>query len=470
MNKELKPLINKLTLFAKNRMGFSNPPRLFLRNDTNNSKMMLGKTAFYDPKEETITLFTNNRHPKDILRSYAHELVHHTQNLRGDLTADKCGEMGEGYAQNNRHMREMEREAYEIGNMCFRDWEDSLDDKTIYIIKLAESRFLKEKKLMTTKITKNLLKEMIEKQLESARPLPDAYEAEREAGYPDSQHSDKSSTSTIPVQDALKMISDISSDGVITAQELIAAGEELQKQAGGSNYRDSQEFRDDYARHSDQHDELAAYQNMEEVKAEQQTAPAHFLEKPPETPKERKSSSTFSIKPTKKKGAKLVATGTFEEASSGDESGMQEDGEPIEEILGTAAAYAAGKLTGDKIKKVKPGMKKIVNKGLQKAKKFGRAQGQKFKKATDKIDSDIKGTVKNVKDKFKKGADNINQKIQKLEENKEFEERGNSKPKDNKMKEGSRIQTPEQERALYGQRFTPKNNRLFEELVKQWTK
>ena len=30
-----------------------------------------------------------------------------------------------GYAQEDGHMREMEREAYEKGNMCFRDWEDT---------------------------------------------------------------------------------------------------------------------------------------------------------------------------------------------------------------------------------------------------------------------------------------------------------------------------------------------------------
>ena len=42
-----------------------------------------------------------------------------------------AGEMGEGYAQNDEHLREMEREAYEQGNLCFRDWEDSIKG-TIY--------------------------------------------------------------------------------------------------------------------------------------------------------------------------------------------------------------------------------------------------------------------------------------------------------------------------------------------------
>jgi hypothetical protein len=64
------------------------------------------------------------------------------------------------------------------------------------------------------------------------------------------------------------MISDISSDGKITGEELVAAGKKLM-QSGGSNYRDSQEFRDDYEKHGDQLDDLAAYQNMEEAKTEE---------------------------------------------------------------------------------------------------------------------------------------------------------------------------------------------------------
>ncbi len=33
-----------------------------------------------------------------------------------------------------------------------------------------------------------------------------------------------------------------------------------------------------------------------------------------------------------------------------------------------------------------------------------------------------------------------------------------------------KVRTPEQEKTLYEQRFTPKNNRLFEKLLKEWTK
>jgi hypothetical protein len=158
---QLKPLLGKLALFSQERMGFKHPPKLFLRNDSTNSQQALGKTAFYNPEEQSVTLFVHGRHPKDILRSFAHELVHHTQNLRGDLTSEKMGEMGSNYAQDNEHLRNMEKEAYLDGNMCFRDWEDTIEDKDLILIKLAESKFLKENKTMTTKITKEFLKDTI---------------------------------------------------------------------------------------------------------------------------------------------------------------------------------------------------------------------------------------------------------------------------------------------------------------------
>jgi hypothetical protein len=125
----LKPLLKKFLPFAQERMGFSDPPRLFLKSNNKNAQDPLGKTAFYDPNNKAITVFVTNRHPKDIMRSVSHELVHHTQNCRGDF--DKVGTMGDGYAQNDEHLREMEREAYEVGNLCFRDWEDSIKN-TIY--------------------------------------------------------------------------------------------------------------------------------------------------------------------------------------------------------------------------------------------------------------------------------------------------------------------------------------------------
>ena len=124
--------INSLTNFAKNRFGFQKPPSFILQDDPVNAGKLLGKTGYYDPNTMQIHIFTTGRHPKDILRSIAHELVHHTQHDNGEL--NQGGYSGQGYAQKNPHLRDMERQAYEMGNLCFRDWEDGLkqEQPTIY--------------------------------------------------------------------------------------------------------------------------------------------------------------------------------------------------------------------------------------------------------------------------------------------------------------------------------------------------
>ena len=144
----IKPLISKFMPFAQKRMGFDKPPRLFLRSDVSNADNPLGKTAYYDPNEQKVVLYVTGRHPKDVMRSLSHELVHHTQNCRGDF--DNVHEMGDGYAQNDAHLREMEREAYETGNLCFRDWEDSIKH-TIYFEHLQKGVAT----IMSTKDWKN---------------------------------------------------------------------------------------------------------------------------------------------------------------------------------------------------------------------------------------------------------------------------------------------------------------------------
>jgi len=145
----LKQLIKQFMPFAQEQMGFNRPPKLFLRQDAENGANPLGKTGFYDPQAESITIYVSNRHPKDILRSLSHELMHHTQNCNGDFDNVESQGMGEqGYAQNNAHMRNMEIQAYQA-SIVFRDWEDSLKE-TIYYEHLQ-----KGDKKMSTKDWKN---------------------------------------------------------------------------------------------------------------------------------------------------------------------------------------------------------------------------------------------------------------------------------------------------------------------------
>ena len=120
---DLKKALQEIFKEAMDQYGFQNAPKLYLRQDETNAEDMLGKTAYYDPEEQSIVLYVTNRHPKDICRSFSHELVHHHQNERGDLYG---GNNSPTYAQDDPHMRKMEMEAYLKGNMLFRDFEDSI--------------------------------------------------------------------------------------------------------------------------------------------------------------------------------------------------------------------------------------------------------------------------------------------------------------------------------------------------------
>ena len=108
---------------AKEKYDIQQAPKLILRKDEKNGNMLFGRTAFYKPDTQTIVVYTTNRHPKDILRSYCHELIHHVQNERGDL---KMGDSSNTkYAQDDDHLRKMEMEAYLKGNLLLRDFEDN---------------------------------------------------------------------------------------------------------------------------------------------------------------------------------------------------------------------------------------------------------------------------------------------------------------------------------------------------------
>tara|TARA_B100000989_G_scaffold298807_1_gene290005 strand:+ start:2131 stop:3366 length:1236 start_codon:yes stop_codon:yes gene_type:complete len=148
--------VDSLTNFAQKRMGFSKVPRILFDDDVPNSHKTLGKTGYYNPANSEIHIYASGRHIKDILRSLAHEFVHHMQNEKGDLTND--GYMGQGYAQKNPKMREMERQAYEMGNLCFRDWEDSLKQKHPTIYNERRNRKMSLKDWKNKELNENLNK------------------------------------------------------------------------------------------------------------------------------------------------------------------------------------------------------------------------------------------------------------------------------------------------------------------------
>ena len=418
MINELKPLLGKLCSFSQKRLGFERPPRLFLRNDNANSQKALGKTAYYEPNKETVTLFINKRHPKDILRSFAHELVHHAQNLRGDLSPEKMTNMGPNYTQKCPHMRNMEKEAYLKGNMCFRDWEDTIQDKDKILINLAESKFLKENKTMTTKITKDFLKEMIEKILLENQGTGKVIQMDPttiKAGEKETE-KEKESRKRIEKLPTIKAL-----------REPVKEEEEIEEITGLG----------DMAYAAENKPKLSSL----EAEAMVRTMIDMFTD----------DNDGFGVMQTL-------------------------------DDLGTEMGRGKGNLGGEAL----AGLHKVYNALLKVNKRPGFGdEPDPSKTYTDEIGTDpsLTGTD-NLEEGGCKTSPGMRE-DEELEEGKpegkpdyiDLDGDGNKKESmkkaaaDKKKKtDESKVQTPEQENALYEQRFTPKNNRLFEKLVKQWTK
>ncbi len=92
-------------------------------DDVTNAEDFFGKTAYYQPDTQTIVLYTHGRHPKDIARSFTHEMIHHIQNLEGRL-----GNITTTNTQEDDHLNDIEAEANLKGTMTFRNWTDSLNE------------------------------------------------------------------------------------------------------------------------------------------------------------------------------------------------------------------------------------------------------------------------------------------------------------------------------------------------------
>ena len=97
------------------------PSVKMINNDEENAQQFLGRTAHYEPQSGCIVLYTKGRHPKDILRSFAHEMIHHMQNIEGRLNNIDTTNINQ-----DENLYQLELEAYSLGNMLFREWENSI--------------------------------------------------------------------------------------------------------------------------------------------------------------------------------------------------------------------------------------------------------------------------------------------------------------------------------------------------------
>ena len=160
---KVQPLIQDLYEACKEKLGFRPDAKIVILRNEENSSNPLGKTAYYDPASHKIGLYTQGRHVKDIMRSLSHELVHHAQNCRGDFKGGLA--TVEGYAQEDGHLREMEREAYETGNLLFRDWEDNYkrnaNNKLFTDTSIMGEKLMEDKETKLREVIRGLVKEML---------------------------------------------------------------------------------------------------------------------------------------------------------------------------------------------------------------------------------------------------------------------------------------------------------------------
>jgi hypothetical protein len=122
-------LLEEFLDFANKKLEIDQPYSVYFVDDKSNAADPLGKTAMYNPSTNSVYVYATNRHPKDILRSIAHELMHHKQNCDGRL--DKT------YGEGSDNLEILEREANEAGYLV-REFEDGREDTNESVLKEQE--------------------------------------------------------------------------------------------------------------------------------------------------------------------------------------------------------------------------------------------------------------------------------------------------------------------------------------------
>lgn len=105
------------------KQGLRVKPYPHIKLHKNEQSGLFIKTGFYDPEGKCVHLFIFDRHPKDVLRSFVHEMIHHLQNMEGRLTPDSYS--GQNISEDSK-LQKLEEEAYLKGNIYFRKWTEEM--------------------------------------------------------------------------------------------------------------------------------------------------------------------------------------------------------------------------------------------------------------------------------------------------------------------------------------------------------
>ena len=132
---EIRERCHEIELFME-KEGLKVSPFPELNLDWSEQDGLFIRTGFYSPNEKAITVFCQDRHEKDILRSFSHELIHHMQNLEGK----NLNFSGDDDVKDNKELEKIEAEAYLKGNIYFRKWTEYENSNKI----ISESRIIDE--------------------------------------------------------------------------------------------------------------------------------------------------------------------------------------------------------------------------------------------------------------------------------------------------------------------------------------
>ena len=141
---EYEPYIKSMFDYFKSEgLNIYPYPKIELNNSPQDGLFI--KTGYYLPSEKKIVIFTQERHIKDCMRSVAHELIHHMQNLEGQNMSFGSDDN----VKDNKALEKLEAEAYLKGNIYFRKWTEFEQEKENSVI--AEW-FVNEKPLLNENV------------------------------------------------------------------------------------------------------------------------------------------------------------------------------------------------------------------------------------------------------------------------------------------------------------------------------
>jgi hypothetical protein len=124
LNNEFYELVDDLCRFMQKKFGYDSQPHITFAKSKKNGNNILGFTGHYDHNNQELVIYVTNRHPKDILRSLAHELLHHVQWHEGGFEGhDTSAAEDPNYIMDDEFLKGIEADAFERGNIAFREWE-----------------------------------------------------------------------------------------------------------------------------------------------------------------------------------------------------------------------------------------------------------------------------------------------------------------------------------------------------------